>query len=37
MAAALADLPFSVTDIRMAADPLHSSAKGALDAALADL
>jgi hypothetical protein len=32
-----ADLPFSVTDIRMAADPLHSSAKGALVAALADL
>jgi len=32
-----ADLPISVTDIRMAADPLHSSAKGALIAALADL
>ena len=32
-----ADLPIAATDIRMAADPLHSSAKGALVAALADL
>jgi len=32
-----ADLPITATEIRMAADPLHSSAKGALVAALADL
>ncbi|HYL76456.1 MAG TPA: cell division protein FtsA [Bryobacteraceae bacterium] len=32
-----AELPIAATDIRMAADPLHSSAKGALVAALADL
>ncbi len=31
-----ADLPFETSDIRMAAEPLHSSAKGALVAALAD-
>jgi hypothetical protein len=31
-----AELPISTTEIRMAADPLHSSAKGALIAALAD-
>jgi hypothetical protein len=31
-----ADLPISTADIRMAADPLHTSAKGALIAALAD-
>lgn len=31
------DLPITATEIRMAADPLHSSAKGALVAALADL
>jgi hypothetical protein len=32
-----AELPITATEIRMAADPLHSSAKGALVAALADL
>lgn len=32
-----ADLPIQASDIRMAQDPLHSSAKGALVAALADL
>jgi hypothetical protein len=32
-----ADLPITATEIRMAADPLHTSAKGALVAALADL
>jgi hypothetical protein len=32
-----ADLPITASEIRMAADPLHSSAKGALVAALADL
>ena len=31
-----AELPISMADIRMAADPLHTSAKGALVAALAD-
>jgi hypothetical protein len=31
-----ADLPIQATDIRMAADPLHTSAKGALVAALAE-
>ena len=31
-----AELPISTNDIRMAADPLHASAKGALVAALAD-
>jgi hypothetical protein len=31
-----ADLPIATTDIRLAADPLHTSAKGALIAALAD-
>jgi hypothetical protein len=31
-----ADLPFAAADIRVAADPLHASAKGALVAALAD-
>ncbi len=31
-----AELPFTPSEIRMAADPLHSSAKGALVAALAD-
>ena len=31
------DLPITPTEIRMAADPLHTSAKGALVAALADL
>jgi hypothetical protein len=31
-----AELPISMSDIRMAADPLHTSAKGALVAALAD-
>lgn len=31
-----AELPIPTSDIRMAADPLHSSAKGALVAALAD-
>jgi hypothetical protein len=31
-----AELPISTTDIRMAADPLHTSAKGALVAALAE-
>ncbi len=31
-----AELPISTADIRMAADPLHTSAKGALIAALAD-
>ena len=31
-----ADLPIPTSDIRMAADPLHTSAKGALVAALAD-
>jgi hypothetical protein len=31
-----ADLPIATTDIRLAADPLHASAKGALIAALAD-
>jgi hypothetical protein len=30
------ELPISTSDIRMAADPLHTSAKGALIAALAD-
>jgi hypothetical protein len=29
-------LPIATTDIRLAADPLHTSAKGALIAALAD-
>lgn len=32
-----AELPITATEIKMAADPLHSSAKGALVAALADL
>ncbi len=32
-----ANLPIPTSDIRMAADPLHTSAKGALVAALADL
>jgi len=32
-----AELPITATEIRLAADPLHSSAKGALVAALADL
>ena len=32
-----AELPFAAADIRIAADPLHASAKGALVAALADL
>jgi hypothetical protein len=32
-----ADLPITASEIRMAVDPLHSSAKGALVAALADL
>jgi len=32
-----ANLPISASEIRMAADPLHTSAKGALVAALADL
>jgi hypothetical protein len=32
-----AELPFDAADIRLAADPLHASAKGALVAALADL
>jgi len=32
-----ADLPITATEIRMADDPLHTSAKGALVAALADL
>ena len=32
-----ADLPIQASEIRMAQDPLHSSAKGALVAALADL
>jgi len=32
-----ANLPVPTSDIRMAADPLHTSAKGALVAALADL
>ena len=32
-----ADLPIQAAEIRMASDPLHSSAKGALVAALADL
>jgi len=31
-----AELPFAAADIRVAADPLHASAKGALVAALAD-
>jgi hypothetical protein len=31
-----AELPFTPSDIRLAADPLHASAKGALIAALAD-
>jgi hypothetical protein len=31
-----AELPISMSEIRMAADPLHTSAKGALVAALAD-
>jgi hypothetical protein len=31
-----AELPFTASDIRVAADPLHASAKGALVAALAD-
>ncbi len=31
------ELPITATEIRMAADPLHTSAKGALVAALADL
>jgi hypothetical protein len=31
-----AELPFATSDIRVAADPLHASAKGALVAALAD-
>ena len=31
-----AELPFVASDIRLAADPLHASAKGALVAALAD-
>jgi actin-related protein len=31
-----AELPISATEIRVAADPLHASAKGALVAALAD-
>jgi tRNA A37 threonylcarbamoyltransferase TsaD len=30
-----AELPFAASDIRLAADPLHASAKGALVAALA--
>ena len=30
-----AELPFATADIRVAADPLHASAKGALVAALA--
>jgi len=30
------DLPIAIDDIRIAADPLHASAKGALVAALAD-
>lgn len=32
-----AELPITATEIRMAGDPLHTSAKGALVAALADL
>ena len=32
-----ANLPIQTSDLRMAADPLHTSAKGALVAALADL
>jgi len=32
-----ADLPIAASEIRMAADPLHSSARGALVAALADM
>lgn len=32
-----AELPIAISDIRMAADPLHTSAKGALVAALADV
>jgi len=32
-----ADLPIQTSEIRMAADPLHTSAKGALVASLADL
>jgi hypothetical protein len=31
-----ADMPIATTDIRLATDPLHTSAKGALIAALAD-
>ena len=31
-----AELPMATSEIRMAADPLHTSAKGALIAALAD-
>jgi hypothetical protein len=30
------ELPIAINDIRIAADPLHASAKGALVAALAD-
>jgi tRNA A37 threonylcarbamoyltransferase TsaD len=32
-----ADVPIASTEIRMASDPLHASAKGALIAALADV
>jgi hypothetical protein len=31
------ELPFAAAEIRLASDPLHASAKGALVAALADL